>query len=110
MRSSRRLEKLSEDHHPGLVSERRLRGLPELPGASTQKPHFRKEEEVLIPLLVRREPVMGERPVLRRLIQLARIRGLVVSDSSSPWKKRACGACRSPPAGSADRPVSGTLR
>jgi len=87
------LRSLSVDHHHGLVNARRLRraasgeegGAPEeVAGAfleSWQKDtsiHFRREEEVLLPVLARYGGDLGREPVVSMLAQHARIRGLVM--------------------------------
>lgn len=85
---------LYAEHHQGLLAARRLqwagRGDPGDPPEVAARafldfwrreaePHLRKEEEILIPLLSWRDPGLGERPVLRMLVQHARIRGMVIS-------------------------------
>ena len=86
------LRPFSDDHHQGLVNARRLKR-----AASGEEPHaaniardflefwrrdtslhFRKEEEVLLPVLARYGGDLGERPVLQMLAQHARIRGLAM--------------------------------
>jgi iron-sulfur cluster repair protein YtfE (RIC family) len=86
------LRSLSEDHHHGLVNARRLRraacgeeGTPEEAARafleSWQKDtsiHFRREEEVLLPVLARYGGDLGQESVVSMLAQHARIRGLVM--------------------------------
>jgi len=86
------LRPFSDDHHQGLVNARRLKKAAsgEEPNATNAARnflefwrrdtslHFRKEEEVLLPVLARYAGDLGERPVLRMLAQHARIRGLAM--------------------------------
>src|SRR5215210_220730 len=87
------LRKFSDDHHQGLVNARRLRRAASGEGASSAANtardflefwqrdtslHFRKEEEVLLPVLARYGGDVGERPLLQMLTQHARIRGLAM--------------------------------
>src|SRR5215217_7182586 len=86
------LRQFSDDHHQGLVNARRLRRAASGEGASSADSahdflefwrsdtslHFRKEEEVLLPVLARYAGDLGERPVLQMLAQHARIRGLAM--------------------------------
>ena len=86
------LRPFSDDHHQGLVKARRLRRAASGEGgdpAGTARDfldfwqkdtshHFRKEEEVLLPVLARYGGDLGERPVLQMLTQHARIRGLAM--------------------------------
>ena len=86
------LRPFSDDHHQGLVNARRLKR-----AASGEEPnatkaahdflefwrrdtslHFRKEEEVLLPVLARYGGDLEKRPVLQMLTQHARIRGLAM--------------------------------
>jgi hemerythrin-like domain-containing protein len=86
------LRPFSDDHHQSLVNARRLKR-----AASGEEPdaantahdflefwrrdtslHFRKEEEVLLPVLARYAGDLDERPVLQMLAQHARIRGLAM--------------------------------
>jgi hemerythrin-like domain-containing protein len=86
------LRPFSDDHHQGLVNARRLRK-----AASGEEPdatnaardflefwrrdtslHFRKEEEVLLPVLARYAGDLDERSVLQMLAQHTRIRGLAM--------------------------------
>ncbi len=86
------LRELSADHHQGLVGARRLR---KAAAGEVQNPvatgrsflefwrkdtsiHFRKEEEVLLPVYARFGGDMGAEPVVEMLAQHARIRGLVM--------------------------------
>ena len=94
MKRAPELRDLSDHHHRGLVQARRLRraatgdeaNMPEetaeaflefwQEGTTT---HFREEEEVLLPVLARyREDLLGREPVVKMLLQHARIRGLVI--------------------------------
>jgi hemerythrin-like domain-containing protein len=88
------LSAFSDDHHQGLVNARRLRRAAfsgEEGGGSADTArdflefwqrdtslHFRKEEEVLLPVLARYGGDLGERPILQMLTQHARIRGLAM--------------------------------
>ena len=86
------LTAFSDDHHQGLVHARRLRKSASGEGdnsADTARNflefwqrdtslHFRKEEEVLLPVLARYGGDFGERPILQMLVQHARIRGLAM--------------------------------
>jgi hemerythrin-like domain-containing protein len=85
------LRPCSDDHHHGLVNARRLkRASGEEPNATKAAHdflefwrrdtslHFRKEEEVLLPVLARYGGDLEERPVLQLLTQHARIRGLAM--------------------------------
>jgi hemerythrin-like domain-containing protein len=86
------LREFSDDHHQGLVRARRLRKAASGEGdnsADTARNflefwqndtslHFRKEEEVLLPVLVCYGGDLGERPLLQMLTQHARIRGLAM--------------------------------
>jgi len=87
------LRGFSDDHHQGLVNARRLRRVASGEGGgsfadATQgflefwrrdtSLHFRKEEEVLLPVLARYGGDLGERPILQVLTQHARIRGLAM--------------------------------
>jgi hemerythrin-like domain-containing protein len=85
------LRPFSDDHHQGLVNARRLkRASGEEPNATKAAHdflefwrrdtslHFRKEEEVLLPVLARYGGDLEERPVLQLLTQHARIRGLAM--------------------------------
>ncbi len=86
------LRQFSDDHHQGLVNARRLRrtasGEDANPAGTARdfldfwqrdtSRHFRKEEEVLLPVLARHGGDLGERPILQMLTQHARIRGLAM--------------------------------
>jgi hemerythrin-like domain-containing protein len=86
------LRQFSDDHHQGLVNARRLRRAASGEGgnrASTAQDfldfwqrdtshHFRKEEEVLLPVLACYGGDLGEHPILQMLTQHARIRGLTM--------------------------------
>jgi hemerythrin-like domain-containing protein len=86
------LREFSDDHHQGLVNARRLRRAASGEGGSSTDTardfldfwqrgtclHFRKEEEVLLPVLARYGGDLGERPILQMLTQHARIRGLAM--------------------------------
>ena len=93
MKRAAELRQLSEDHHHGLVQARRLRSaaseetgnLLEAARAFLKfwrqetSTHFRKEEEVLLPVLARHEvDLLGREPVVEMLAQHARIRGLAM--------------------------------
>jgi hemerythrin-like domain-containing protein len=92
MKRHRSLRPFSDDHHQGLVNARRLRRTASGEGgnpASTARDflefwqrdtshHFRKEEEVLLPVLARYGGDLGERPILQMLTQHALIRGLAM--------------------------------
>ena len=86
------LRPFSDDHHQGLVNARRLRsaasGEGGNPASSAQyfldfwqrdtSHHFRKEEDVLLPVLARYGGDLDERPILQMLTQHALIRGLAM--------------------------------
>jgi hemerythrin-like domain-containing protein len=86
------LRPFSDHHHQGLVNARRLRRVASGEGgypADTARDfldfwqrdtglHFRKEEEVLLPVLALYGGDLGERPILQMLTQHARIRGLAM--------------------------------
>jgi hemerythrin-like domain-containing protein len=86
------LRPFSDDHHQGLVNARRLRRAASGEGASfvdtardfldfwqtDTSLHFRKEEEVLLPVLARYGGDLGERPILQMLTQHVSIRGLAM--------------------------------
>jgi hemerythrin-like domain-containing protein len=94
MKRAAELRQLSDDHHQGLVQARQLRKavagegggrLEEAAGAFLEfwqretSGHFRREEEVLLPVLARyRQDVLGRGPVVEMLSQHARIRGSVM--------------------------------
>ena len=84
------LRTFSDDHYQGLVQARRLKrvgeedDLPDIVRAFLEfwrqdtSLHFRKEEEVLLPVLARYGGDLGQRSVVEMLTQHARIRGLVM--------------------------------
>ena len=86
------LRPFSDDHPQGLVNARRLRRAAsgeEAGPADTARDflefwqrdtsrHFRKEEEVLLPVLARYGEDLGEQPILQMLTQHALIRGLAM--------------------------------
>src|ERR687897_1375889 len=86
------LTAFSDDHHQGLVNARQLRKAASGEGANSADTtrnfldfwqrdtslHFRKEEEVLLPVLARYGGDVGKRPLLQMLTQHARIRGLAM--------------------------------
>src|SRR3712207_9568187 len=86
------LRPFSDDHHQGLVNARRLRRTASGDGGSSvdtardflefwqrdTSRHFRKEEEVLLPVLARYGEDLGEQPILQMLTQHALIRGLAM--------------------------------
>lgn len=93
MKRAAELRGLSEDHHQGLVHARRLTraatsdGVGPLEEAARAflefwkketSAHFRKEEEVLLPVVARYGQDVSQEPVAEMLAQHARIRGLVM--------------------------------
>jgi hemerythrin-like domain-containing protein len=87
------LRTLSEDHHHGLVQARRLRKAAEgdqtTSAESTARNfldfwqkdtalHFRKEEEVLLPVMARYGGDLSREPLVEMIEDHARIRGLVM--------------------------------
>ena len=86
------LRQFSDDHHQGLVHARQLRKAASGEGANSADTahnfvdfwqgdtsrYFRKEEEVLLPVLARYGGDFGERPILQMLTQHALIRGLAM--------------------------------
>src|SRR5215211_3018376 len=93
MKRTPELRTLSEDHHHGLVHARRLRGAAdgdEAPPTEAmargfvdfwQKDtaiHFRKEEEILLPVMARHGGDVARDPLIEMLEGHARIRGLVM--------------------------------
>jgi hemerythrin-like domain-containing protein len=86
------LRGFSDDHHQGLVNARRLRRAASGEHdnltvtardfldfwQSDTSLHFRKEEEVLLPVLARYGGGLGEQSIFQMLIQHARIRGLAM--------------------------------
>ena len=103
MKRTQELRTLSEDHHHGLVHARRLtRATDE---ANSIEPvareflefwqkdasiHFRKEEEVLLPVVARYGGDLSLEPIVKMLEDHARIRGLVMqlSDEAVGGKVR----------------------
>jgi hemerythrin-like domain-containing protein len=101
MKRSKELRDLSEDHHHGLVAARRLRQAAggELPLAeviaefllawSTEiQPHFRSEEEVLLPALAEAVPV-DDPLIVRTLTEHVALRRAVRALKRSPDEPRA---------------------
>jgi hemerythrin-like domain-containing protein len=96
MKRSKELRDLSEDHHHGLVAARRLRqaarGALPLAGAIADfllawsaeiQPHFRSEEEVLLPALA--EAVPADDPlIVRTLTEHVALRRAVRALERSP--------------------------
>lgn len=93
MKRTPELSELSRDHHHGLVHAHRLQkaaaGEEEHPVGKTAvafldfwqrdtSTHFRKEEEVLLPVMVRYGEDISREPLIEMLLQHARIRGLVM--------------------------------
>jgi hemerythrin-like domain-containing protein len=90
MKRAPELRTLSEDHHHGLVQARRLRRTRDADSAEAaakgfldfwQKDtaiHFRKEEEVLLPVMARYGGDLSREPLVEMLEDHARIRGLVM--------------------------------
>src|SRR5215210_2860984 len=94
MKRAAELRALSDDHHQGLVQARRLRKAAVGEGMEPREEvartflefwqretsgHFRKEEEVLLPVLARYgQDVLSRGPVVDMLAQHARVRGLVM--------------------------------
>jgi hemerythrin-like domain-containing protein len=90
MKRAPELRTLSEDHQHGLVQARRLRRTTEATSAEAaakgfldfwQKDtaiHFRKEEEVLLPVMARYGGDLSREPLVEMLEDHARIRGLVM--------------------------------
>jgi hemerythrin-like domain-containing protein len=87
------LRTLSEDHHHGLVQARRLRRAAEADEAGSAEAavkrfldfwqkdtalHFRKEEEVLLPVMARYGGDLSREPLVEMIEDHARIRGLVM--------------------------------
>jgi hemerythrin-like domain-containing protein len=86
------LKTFSDDHHQGLVQARRLRraggGVEGEPVDAARaflefwrrdtSLHFRKEEEVLLPVLARYGGDLSQGPVVEMITQHARIRGLAM--------------------------------
>lgn len=93
MKRTPELRTLSEDHHHGLVHARRLRRAAEGDEVNSAESaakefldfwqkdtaiHFRKEEEVLLPVMARHGGDVVQDPLVEMLAQHARIRGLVM--------------------------------
>jgi hemerythrin-like domain-containing protein len=93
MKRTPELRTLSEDHHHGLVHARRLRRAAEgdetTSAESTARDfldfwqkdtalHFRKEEEVLLPVMARYGGDLSREPLVEMIEDHARIRGLVM--------------------------------
>ena len=92
MKRHAELRSFSDDHHQGLVNARRLKKAAageesELADAAANflqfwrqdtSLHFRKEEEVLLPVLARHGGDLGQPAVVEMLAQHARIRGLAM--------------------------------
>jgi hemerythrin-like domain-containing protein len=93
MKRTPELRTLSEDHHHGLVQARRLRKAAE--GEETNSAeaavkgfldfwqketalHFRKEEEVLLPIMARYGGDLSREPLVEMIQDHAHIRGLVM--------------------------------
>jgi hemerythrin-like domain-containing protein len=93
MKRTPELRTLSEDHHHGLVQARRLRKAAE--GEETNSAeaavkgfldfwqketalHFRKEEEVLLPVMARYGGDLSREPLVEMIQDHAHIRGLVM--------------------------------
>ena len=92
MKRAAELRGLSEDHHHGLVHARRLRRAGSGEGSGQAQAarsflefwraetggHFRKEEEVLLPVYAKHGGDLGREPVREMHVQHARLRGLVM--------------------------------
>jgi hemerythrin-like domain-containing protein len=93
MKRTPELRTLSEDHHHGLVQARRLRRAAEADEAEPAEAavkgfldfwqkdtalHFRKEEEVLLPIMARYGGDISQEPLVEMIEDHARIRGLVM--------------------------------
>jgi iron-sulfur cluster repair protein YtfE (RIC family) len=93
MKRTPELRTLSEDHHHGLVQARRLRKAAE--GEETNSAeaavkgfldfwqketalHFRKEEEILLPIMARYGGDLSREPLVEMIQDHAHIRGLVM--------------------------------
>jgi len=86
------LKEFSDDHHQGLVNALRLKRTAAEEGVTLVEAaraflkfwredtslHFRKEEEVLLPVVARYGSMLEEEPVVEMLTQHARIRGLAM--------------------------------
>jgi iron-sulfur cluster repair protein YtfE (RIC family) len=86
------LRKFSDDHHGGLVQARRLRRVRAGESESREvarsflpfwdkdaSPHFREEEEVLLPVYARHGGDLGAEPIQEMVADHARLRGLVMT-------------------------------
>lgn len=93
MKRATELKKFSEDHHHGLVHARRLKMAATSAEASTAQDaardflaywqvetsaHFRQEEEVLLPVLVRHGGDLHQDSIVQMLSEHAEIRALVM--------------------------------
>jgi iron-sulfur cluster repair protein YtfE (RIC family) len=93
MKRTPELRTLSEDHHHGLVHARRLRRATEADETDSAESvakgfldfwqkdtalHFRKEEEVLLPVMARYKGALSREPLMEMIEDHARIRGLVI--------------------------------
>jgi hemerythrin-like domain-containing protein len=93
MKRTPELRTLSEDHHHGLVQARRLRKAAEGDEADLAETvvkgfldfwqkdtalHFRKEEEILLPVMARYGGALYREPLVEMIQDHARIRGLVM--------------------------------
>ena len=85
MKRTPELRTLSEDHHHGLVHARRLRTAAEAKAKDflnfwqrDTAIYFRKEEEVLLPVMARHGGDVTLEPLVEMLERHARIRGLVM--------------------------------
>jgi hemerythrin-like domain-containing protein len=93
MKRTPELRTLSEDHHHGLVQARRLRRAAEADETDSAEAavkgfldfwqkdtalHFRKEEEVLLPIMARYGGDLSQGPLVEMIEDHARIRGLVM--------------------------------
>lgn len=86
------LREFSDDHHQGLVNALRLKRAGAGEGVTPEEAartflefwredtsvHFRKEEEVLLPVMAHHGEDLEREPVVRMLSQHARIRGLAM--------------------------------
>jgi hemerythrin-like domain-containing protein len=90
MKRTPELRTLSEDHHHGLVQARRLQKATEADSAEAAVKgfldfwqedtslHFRREEEILLPVMARYGGDFSREPLVKMLEDHARIRGLVM--------------------------------
>ena len=93
MKRTPELRTLSEDHHHGLVQARQLRRATDADEADSAEAavkgfldfwqkdtalHFRKEEEVLLPVMARYGGDVSRQPLVEMIEDHARIRGLVM--------------------------------